>query len=107
MKAVSRVGVHLCLNYVFSEAFVKFCISLLVPSIIIRSMRPLYFFYTKSKTENVIFIFMVAVRKVALSLLFHRLKLWICVVKHVRLRTASLKSRGIHLIMVWLFTVIF
>ena len=50
---------------------------------------------------------MVAVRKVALSLLFHRLKLWICVVKHVRLRTASLKSRGIHLIMVWLFTVIF
>lgn len=50
---------------------------------------------------------MVAVRKVALSLLFHRLKLWISVVKHVRLRTASLKSRGIHLIMVWLFTVIF
>lgn len=106
MKAVSRVGVHLCLNYVFSEAFVVLYLS---PGPVNHNKihATIIFFYTKSKTENVIFIFMVAVRKVALSLLFHRLKLWICVVKHVRLRTASLKSRGIHLIMVWLFTVIF
>lgn len=37
-KAVSSVGVHLCLNCVFTDVFFKFCIAPLVPSSIVRSM---------------------------------------------------------------------